>query len=165
VGRQPSARRKRTAVLLHAKCGQSPVDPGTLHTLAASGKPRLPAGHADVTDPADLLGNGGILVAQETADDVSLLWLKDSSQIKRALAILEAGRQSTNSARIQKVHAGIEPLSQPRLKPARVSEPVANKQVAPTILHLRGLKPEALQAVRLEGMKVLPGYDSDDERR
>jgi hypothetical protein len=38
-----------------------------------------------------------------------------------------------------------------------VNQPVETTQVAPTILRLLGLDPEALQAVRIEGTPVLPG--------
>jgi hypothetical protein len=38
---------------------------------------------------------------------------------------------------------------------------VETAQVAPTILQLLGLDPDALDAVRAEGTPVLPGLDSD----
>ncbi len=38
----------------------------------------------------------------------------------------------------------------------RVTSPVETTQIAPTILKLLGLNPKALQAVRIEGTKVLP---------
>ena len=41
--------------------------------------------------------------------------------------------------------------------PARVHASVETTQVAPTILRLLGLDPSALQAVQIEGTKVLPG--------
>jgi len=34
---------------------------------------------------------------------------------------------------------------------------VETTQIAPTILQLLGLNPQALQAVKIEGTKVLPG--------
>ena len=37
------------------------------------------------------------------------------------------------------------------------SESVETTQIAPTILHLLGLNPNDLQAVRIEGTKTLPG--------
>jgi hypothetical protein len=40
---------------------------------------------------------------------------------------------------------------------SRVGSFVETTQVAPTILHLLGLSPQALKAVRIEGTKVLPG--------
>ena len=43
-----------------------------LHMPIGSTKPKLNGGtRADVTDPPDLLTNGGVALAQETADDVS----------------------------------------------------------------------------------------------
>jgi hypothetical protein len=41
--------------------------------------------------------------------------------------------------------------------PSRVHDPVETTQVAPTILRLLGLDPNALQAVHIEGTTVLPG--------
>jgi hypothetical protein len=41
--------------------------------------------------------------------------------------------------------------------PSRVPSPVETTEVAPTILALLGLDPDALQAVQIEGTKVLPG--------
>jgi len=39
-----------------------------------------------------------------------------------------------------------------------VGEPVETRQIAPTILQVLGLNPQALQAVRQEGTQVLPEY-------
>lgn len=41
--------------------------------------------------------------------------------------------------------------------PGSHSESVETTQIAPTILHLLGLNPNDLQAVRIEGTKTLPG--------
>lgn len=49
-------------------------------------------------------------------------------------------------------------VSNPRLRARVVKTPVASSQVAPTILQALGLDPDALQAVRLEGTAVLPGF-------
>ncbi len=38
-----------------------------------------------------------------------------------------------------------------------ISAPVETTQIAPTILKLLGLNPSDLQAVQIEGTKVLPG--------
>ncbi len=43
------------------------------------------------------------------------------------------------------------------VQPASVHDWVETTQVAPTILELLGLDPDALQAVRIEGTRVLPG--------
>jgi len=47
-------------------------------------------------------------------------------------------------------------LSNPEMMPKISSEAVTNAQVAPTILQALGLDPSALEAVKLEGIKVLP---------
>jgi arylsulfatase A-like enzyme len=46
----------------------------------------------------------------------------------------------------------------PRLRDGRtIGAPVETTQIAPTILALLGLNPDALQAVRIEHTQVLPG--------
>lgn len=45
----------------------------------------------------------------------------------------------------------------PSLPPAVVRAPVTTTQIAPSILNLLGLDTRQLQAVRLEGTRVLPG--------
>ncbi len=52
-------------------------------------------------------------------------------------------------------------VSNPHLRPKTLHNFVETAQVAPTILHLLGLDPDALDAVRAEGTPVLPGLDSD----
>jgi len=52
-------------------------------------------------------------------------------------------------------------LSNPKLERATVTEHVTNMQVAPTILKALGLNPAALDAVRLEGTKVLPEFGEE----
>lgn len=204
---------RQTLVIIGAKHGQSPIDVQKLHMLTKSKNPRLPAGHNDVTDPIDMLTGGGVPVAQETSDDVALIWLSNPSQLPQALSILTADQQSLNKARIQKIYAGselsqrfgnpangrtpdiiIQPipgtiysgsskkisehggfseddthvllvLSNPSLEPGHVDTPVRNQQVAPTILRALGLNPRSLEAVRLEGTKVLPGLGLDAESR
>ena len=41
--------------------------------------------------------------------------------------------------------------------PNIISQTVHTTQIAPTILRLLGLNPESLDAVRIEGTRVLPG--------
>jgi len=48
-------------------------------------------------------------------------------------------------------------VSGPGMQATRVTSGVETTQVAPTILHLLGLDPRQLQAVRIEGTRVLPG--------
>ena len=200
----------RTLVIVGAKHGQSPVDVGQLHMLKGSKNPKVLPANRDVVDPIDLLQNGGVPVAQETADDISLIWLADQTKLKSALAILEADQAGNNTSRIQKIYSGealkekfgdpaqgrapdiiIQPIpgtiysgsakkiaehggfsaddthvmlvvSNPGLEAGKVQNPVANKQVAPTILRSLGLNPKALQAVRMEHTRVLPGLDFED---
>jgi arylsulfatase A-like enzyme len=48
-------------------------------------------------------------------------------------------------------------VSNPNLRPGTVTTFVETTQVAPTILHILGLAPSSLDAVRHEGTAVLPG--------
>ena len=99
---------RSTLMIVGAKHGQSPIDVSKLHMLVGSTNPKVPAGQADVTDPITLLTNGGVSVAQETADDVALIWLTDQTQLSTALAVLNADINHGNHARIQKIYAGDE---------------------------------------------------------
>jgi hypothetical protein len=99
---------QNTLIIVGAKHGQSPIDVGQLHMLKGSTNPRLLPGHADVVDPVDLLTAGGVTVAQETADDVSLIWLADQTQARKAVTILENDRVALNQARIAKIYSGDE---------------------------------------------------------
>ena len=51
-------------------------------------------------------------------------------------------------------------VSNPQIQAATVRVPVVTSQIAPSILYVLGLEPEALQAVRAEGTQVLPGFVS-----
>lgn len=50
-------------------------------------------------------------------------------------------------------------VSNPSFEQKVVTSPVETMQVAPTILKALGLDPNALEAVRIEGTRVLPGLD------
>ena len=200
----------KTLFIVGAKHGQSPIDVSKLHMLKGSANPRLLPGNADVVDPADLLANGGVPLAQETADDIALIWLADQSQLPNARVLLEADRSGSNTTKIEQIYSGaelkakfgdpalgrtpdliIQPIpgtiysgskkkiaehggftaddthtlllvSNPHLNARKVDHPVENKQVAPTILRSLGLNPHALQAVRMEQTRTLPGLDLDD---
>jgi hypothetical protein len=52
-------------------------------------------------------------------------------------------------------------VSNPHVRPKTLHSFVETAQVAPTILQLLGLDPDALDAVRSEGTPVLPGLDTD----
>jgi arylsulfatase A-like enzyme len=47
------------------------------------------------------------------------------------------------------------------VQPGEHDDSVETTQIAPTILQLLGIEPDALQAVRIEGTKVLPGIAGD----
>jgi Type I phosphodiesterase / nucleotide pyrophosphatase len=102
----------KTLFIVGAKHGQSPIDVTKLHMKVGSTNPKVPAGQADVTDPIDLLTAAGVTVAQQTADDVALIWLTDHGQLAKAVAALEADRTHDNHARIQKIYAGEELVDQ-----------------------------------------------------
>jgi arylsulfatase A-like enzyme len=53
-------------------------------------------------------------------------------------------------------------VSNPEIRPRTVTSFVETSQVAPTILRILGLDPDALDAVRIEGTPVLPGFDDND---
>jgi len=94
-----------TLIIVGAKHGQSPIDVAKLHMIFSSAHPN-PEAVLDVTDPADLLGSGGVNVAFEVADDVALLWLNDQTQLATAVSILQADQQGPNAARIQTIYSG-----------------------------------------------------------
>ena len=190
-----------TLVIVSAKHGQSPIDVTQLHMKSGSKNPKATA---DVTDVTDVLAPL-VTVAQATEDDISLIWLQNSSQVGTAVSLLTA---QSAAARVQTIYSGnslvslfgdplkdsrtpdliVQPIpgtiysksaakiaehggfaaddthtalivSNPRLEAASVSRPVTNEQVAPTILKALGLPVHALDAVRLEGTRVLPGLD------
>ncbi|MFG1643467.1 alkaline phosphatase family protein [Amycolatopsis sp. NPDC049252] len=204
---------RSTTIILSAKHGQSPTDPGALTRvddaklldgLNAAWRARHPG--------------AGDLVVQSTDDDAMLLWLADRAPAATAfakqylLARNGTGTGSTGAAKafthsgLQTVYAGADaaryfgvrpgddrvpdlfgvtqygvvytggtkkiaehggvapddravPLvvSGPDRDGRTIAAPVATTQIAPTILRLLGLDPRALQAVREEGTRVLPG--------
>jgi hypothetical protein len=195
-----------TTIIITAKHGQSPIDPGALAKIGGA--------------ETKVLTNAGITPAQVTDDDVALVWLKDPNQTTQAVAALNADKAGPNAARIDYVLSGPalaarfnSPFKDPRtpdliIQPtpgtiyssstakvmehggfaeddthvamlvvnganvadespgdesshggATVTEPVRTYQVAPTILSLLGLNPNKLDAVRTEGVQVLPGQE------
>lgn len=94
---------RSTLFIVGAKHGQSPIDIAKLHMLNGSTNAYATA---DVSDPADLLTNGGVPVAQETADDVSLLWLKSHDDAAKAVSILDADQANGNSTHTQTLYHG-----------------------------------------------------------
>jgi hypothetical protein len=55
-------------------------------------------------------------------------------------------------------------LSNPSFAPQTFTAPVQTAQVAPTLLQALGLKPQSLQAVRIQGTQVLPGLPQQGEQ-
>jgi hypothetical protein len=207
-----------TAIIISAKHGQSPTDPGALARVPDS--PIIDNINAAWTAAHP---GAGSLVIFSTDDDGMLLWLSDRSQaaadfVKTYLLTHSAagnniaGNPITVSASgLTKVYAGAAsaafygvPVSDPRhpditgivqygvvytggqskiaehggdnpqdrdvpilvampgLKNGRViGAPVETTQIAPTILSLLGLNPKELQAVRIEGTKVLPSLGNN----
>ncbi|MBN3787859.1 alkaline phosphatase family protein [Burkholderia sp. Ac-20353] len=92
---------RSTLIIVGAKHGQSPIDVKTLHMLKGSSNAYATA---DVVDPGDLLNNSGAAVAQETADDVSLIWLQSHGDTAKAVSILETDQASGNSTHIQTLY-------------------------------------------------------------
>ena len=159
---------------------------------------------------SNLSASGGVTIAQETADNVALIWLTKQDQLPAALALLQADQAHANHLRIQKIYAGaelkakfgdpargrspdiiVQPIpgtiysaskrkisehggfadddthvlllvANPGLRRREINLPVMNAQVAPTLLRALGLEPRKLEAVRLEGTRVLPGVQGDD---
>jgi len=209
-----------TAIIITAKHGQSPIDPQRFfpipgHAPLNNGTP--PSGvvgsflPAVYSDPNNMLG-----LAE---DDISQIWLADSSQTVDAVNALEANATAppgvglgqiyygaslttmfnapgvpddpgpccklreggdprspdivvipnvgvvyTSNLKKQSEHGGFAHddtnvmllVSNPGLEPKTVHSFVETMQVAPTILQLLGLNPNALDAVRAEGTAVLP---------
>jgi hypothetical protein len=86
-----------TLIVITAKHGQSPIDPNRYVSQLING-----------TSPATLLSNAGYIPYSEstsnptgigpTEDDVSLLWLKNSSDTLASVSILEANATATGVA-------------------------------------------------------------------
>jgi hypothetical protein len=81
-----------TTIIITAKHGQSPIDPGALAKI----------GHAETT----VLTNAGVTPALVTDDDIALVWLKDQSQTNLAVQALNADKAGANTARVDYVLSG-----------------------------------------------------------
>jgi arylsulfatase A-like enzyme len=207
-----------TTIIITAKHGQSPVDPSLFFPIP---------GHAPLNNgisPSTILWNNGhnSLLAQTdcefagvhcakgvggglgpTEDDISQIWLKDSSKTAEAVEMLQANAATagisqifygpsvtnnfyssetasrtpdiiiqprvgvvyTGSNKKQAEHGGFAHddtnvmllVSNPSMTQSTNYQFVETKQVAPTILKILGLDPNALDAVKMEGTAVLPG--------
>jgi hypothetical protein len=78
----------------------------------------------------------------------------------------------TGSTKKQAEHGGFAPddtnvmllVSNPSIRARSVTSFVETAQVAPTVLKLLGLNPGSLDAVRVEGTPVLPGFENEARR-
>ena len=210
-----------TAIIITAKHGQSPIDPNRFFPIPGhSGTNGEPPSAALLPPNANLLPavysdpNNALGIAE---DDISQLWLADSSTTGQAVTALEnagtaiglgqiyyggslntlfnppgvpenpgpccrlreggdprtpdivvipnVGVVYTGNLKKQSEHGGFAHddtnvmllVSNPNMEARSVNSFVETAQVAPTILKILGLDPNALDAVRIEGTPVLPG--------
>lgn len=144
-----------TLIIITAKHGQSPIDPHqTFKTKANSPAHLLHAFLHPSEDP-----NGPDI--GPTEDDVSLLWLADSSAglTQSAVAVLENNAPADGAGEIFYGPSLTTMFNAPGLDPRTpdMISAVETTQVAPTILWSLGLDPGRLQAVQAEGTPILPG--------
>ncbi|HWZ96435.1 MAG TPA: alkaline phosphatase family protein [Candidatus Dormibacteraeota bacterium] len=212
-----------TTIIITAKHGQSPIDPNRFFPIPGNsgnnGTP--PSGFIGNLLPAVYSDpNNGLGLAE---DDISQIWLADSSRTGDAVTALEnastaiglgqiyygasintifnppgvpehpgpccklreggdprtpdivvipnVGVVYTGNLKKQSEHGGFAwddtnvmlLVSNPRMEARTVNSFVETAQVAPTVLKLLGLDPDALDAVRQEGTPVLPSLFSDGE--
>jgi len=212
-----------TTIIITAKHGQSPIDPNRFFPIPGN------SGN-NGTPPSGIIGsflpavysdpNNGLGLAE---DDISQIWLADSSRTGDAVTALEnastaiglgqiyygaslntlfnppgvpenpgpccklreggdprtpdivvipnVGVVYTGNLKKQSEHGGFAHddtnvmllVSNPDIKAHTVNSFVETAQVAPTILKVLGLNPNALDAVRLEGTPILPSLFTDGE--
>lgn len=90
-----------TLIIITAKHGQSPIDPSRFFPIPGPGI--IPNGQPPSAVIASLLPDSEVNQIGPTEDDLSLLWLADSSQTSNAVAMLEA-KASTSG--IGEIYAG-----------------------------------------------------------
>ena len=178
-----------TLVIVTAKHGNGPIDPGKLR-------------HVDEKAIMRAIEKNGVS-AHVTADRSALIWLEERSRTAGvARALLAQKKQlgmdkllygeslsllypldsrspdivvlpqrgviySGAGDRKMMEHGGFDSddthvallVSNPSIKRAIVRAPVSTASVAPTLLAALGLSPDKLEAVRIEGTAVLPGWD------
>ncbi len=189
---------EKTAIIITAKHGQSPIDPARVL--------RIPHDNNNLQPPSAVLTVNAPVQALE--DDVSLLWLANHAEtaVEAAVSQLQAnaatigldhgeifygpslgllfnvsakdsrtpdiivapdvGVTYTGGGKKIAEHGGFAQddrnvmllVSNPSFEPKRIYAPVQTTQVAPTVLRLLGLDPNALQGVKAEGTEVLPGF-------
>jgi len=151
-----------TTIIITAKHGQSPIDPSKLALI----------GHAEVT----VLNNAGVFPAMVTDDDVALIWMNPATRVADTrtpdiiIQPIPGTIYSTSNAKVME-HGGfaeddthvalltVNGANVVNSSPvgATITQPVRTYQVAPTILSDLGLNANQLDAVRTEGIQVLPG--------
>ena len=90
-----------TLIIITAKHGQSPIDPNRFFPIPGPGS--TPNGQPPSAVVASLLPDSEVNQIGPTEDDLSLLWLTDSSQTSNAVAMLEAKASTTG---IGEIYAG-----------------------------------------------------------
>ncbi|MFL6605543.1 MAG: alkaline phosphatase family protein [Steroidobacteraceae bacterium] len=88
------------------------------------------------------------------------------------IVLPNAGVVYTGSTKKQAEHGGFAPddtnvmllVSNPSIRARTVTSFVETTQVGPTVLKLLGLNPRSLDAVRVEGTPVLPGFEAQMQR-
>jgi hypothetical protein len=106
---EKSGQLNSTLFIVGAKHGQSPDDVSKLHMQPGSNAFAI----KDVADPADVLNAAGISLAQETADDVSLLWLTNHTDTAAAVSALRSYKQPNLTVRIDKIYADVPAADAP----------------------------------------------------
>jgi hypothetical protein len=81
-----------TEVIISAKHGQAPIDPSKLNKIGDQVTNVLNAAHVGI--------------AQNTSDDVALVWLKDQRQTRQAVAALNADKNGANTALVDFIYSG-----------------------------------------------------------
>jgi Type I phosphodiesterase / nucleotide pyrophosphatase len=212
-----------TTIIITAKHGQSPIDPNRFFPIPGN------SGN-NGTPPSGIIGsllpavysdpNNGLGLAE---DDISQIWLADSTQTGNAVTALEGAATAIGLGQIYyggslnvlfnppgvpeqpgpccKLREGGDPrspdivvipnvgvvytgnlkkqsehggfawddtnvmllVSNPNLDARTINSFVETAQVAPTILKILGLDPNALDAVRLEGTPVLPSLFTQNQ--
>ena len=97
---------KSTLIVISAKHGQSPINPGAVL--------RIPHDNSALQSPSNVLGS---MVAQSIEDDVSLIWLTDSTQASIASAMLQKNLSSTGGGQIYAGNSLNLILNDPTLDP------------------------------------------------
>ena len=90
-----------TLIIITAKHGQSPIDPARFFPIP--GPNNSNNGQSPATILASLLPDSEVNQIGPTEDDISLLWLADSSQTPTAVSMLEA---NAKSAAIGEIYSG-----------------------------------------------------------